>query len=133
MTNTNYATVPGKSARVTYWITTGLVLFELMYGATWDFNWLNKGFAAGVMAHLGYPPYLPSILGMSKIIAAICIASPGLGRVKEWAYTGVVILFAGAVCSHIIVGDHFSTLVFPAICIALTIASYVLRPATRRI
>lgn len=131
--NSSHKNSTSKKAQITYWIATSLLIFELLYGATWDFNLLNKGFAAEVIAHLGYPAYLPLILGTCKIIAAVCIMIPGFGLVKEWAYTGVMILFAGAVCSHIIVGDSFSKIIFLLVCIGLTITSYWFRASSRRI
>jgi len=122
-----------KAKKITYWISTSLVVFELLYGAMWDFNLLNKGFVASVMAHLGYPTYLPVILGTSKILAAICLIVPRLGLVKEWAYSGLMVMFLGAMCSHFIVGDSTSTVAFLLVCIGLTILSYCFRPNSRRI
>lgn len=128
----NYKT-PNRAHVITYWITTSLVIFELLYGATWDFNLLNKRYVGAVMEHLGYPIYLPFILGTSKIIAAVCIGFPKLTLIKEWAYTGVMIMFLGALCSHIIVGDGISTIAFLSVCIGLTITSYCFRPNSRRV
>lgn len=133
MNNNDNAKASNKWRIIIYWVTTSLVIFELLYGATWDFNLLNKGFAQTVMAHLGYPSYLLVILGISKILAAICLALPGLPLIKEWAYTGLMILFCGAACVHIITGYDITTIIFLSICIILTIISYVFRPITRRI
>ena len=39
---------------------------------------------------LGYPLYLASILGVWKLLGAAAITAPGLPRLKEWAYAGVL-------------------------------------------
>ena len=126
--------MPGRSKgrKIGYWITTAIVVYELLYGATWDFNILNKGFVAGVIQHLGYPAYFPHILGACKIPAAIIILLPGLSILKEWAYAGAVIIFGSAIVSHSMVGDPFISLVFPFIFGCLTFTSWALRPAARR-
>ena len=61
---------------ISFWIATGIMCFELVYGATWDFNLLNKGYAGSVLLHLGYPNYLLKILGTAKILAAFAILIP---------------------------------------------------------
>ncbi len=88
-----------------YWLVTALLLFELFYGALWDFNLLNKGYVHQVLNHLGYPLYLATILAISKVAAALVILMPGFRVLKEWAYAGVVILFIGGFVSHVAVGD----------------------------
>ncbi|WP_119080896.1 DoxX family protein [Chitinophaga alhagiae] len=128
MNSNNQSETPTRARKITYWVSTGLLLFELLYGATWDFNWLNKGFATAVLSHLGYPSYLPLMLGTCKIMAAIGIGLPGLKLVKEWAYAGTMILFLGALCSHLIVGDEFAKIIFLLVCIGLTVVSYCFRP-----
>jgi DoxX-like family len=122
-----------KMKTVLYWIFTGLLSFELVYGALWDFNILNKGYVYDTLKHLGYPLYLAGILGIAKLIAVVIIISPKSLLPKEWAYTGVVILFAGAVASHIFSGDTAAQYGFAMGFIVITILSYLLRPQTRRL
>lgn len=88
-----------------YWLVTALLVFELFYGALWDFNLLNKGYVYQFLNHLGYPLYLANILASSKIAAAFVILLPGFRLQKEWAYAGAVILFMGGFMSHVAVGD----------------------------
>src|SRR5688572_21810937 len=124
--------IPNKVRTIIYWVITSLLLLELVYGAMWDFNILNKGFVATVMTRLGYPSYLPFLLGTSKLLATICLIAPKLIIVKEWAYAGLMIMFLGAVYSHSIVGGDTATLVFLSVCIGLTLLSYCFRPNSRR-
>jgi hypothetical protein len=126
-------TAPSKTKIIFYWVCTVLLTFELLYGATWDFNWLNKSFVRGILGHLGYPPYMDAFLGMAKIPAAIVILIPGFPLLKEWAYAGTVFLFMGAVYSHIAAGDSAVPAIFPGIYVVLGLASWALRPESRKL
>ncbi len=122
-----------KMKKVFYWICTGLLLFELLFGATWDFNWVNKGFVKGVFEHLGYPLYLGTLLGISKILAAVAIMVPRFSILKEWAYAGVFYIFAGAVYSHVANGEDTGKAIFPFIFLCITMGSWGLRATSKRI
>ena len=86
-----------------------------------------------MLKHLGYPLYLASILGVAKLIAAVIIIIPNFGLMKEWAYTGVLVLFVGAVLSHILSGDTVAQYGFAMAFTVISILSYVLRPENRRL
>ncbi len=118
---------PSKARTIGYWAVTAVVAFELVYGALWDFNVLNRGYVYTVLRHLGYPLYLAGILGVCKLAAAAVIVTPGLPRLKEWAYAGVVILFAGAFVSHLSVGDGPGQSVWSLLFAGLTLLSWRLR------
>ncbi|GAA4299687.1 DoxX family protein [Compostibacter hankyongensis] len=118
---------PFKIKHIAFWIVTALLVFELIDGALWDFNILNKGAVQGVLSRLGYPAYLAFILGSAKIPAAVAISLPRLKWLKEWAYAGLVFLFTGATVSHIVVKDYASV-VFPLIFLLFTLLSWRLRP-----
>ena len=122
-----------KTKKIFYWIVTGLLTFELVDGALWDFNISNKGYVFNLLKRLGYPPYLATILGISKLIAAYVIISPKMLLAKEWAYAGLMILFAGAISSHLSSGEGLMGALVPIIFACMTIASWLLRPAERRL
>jgi hypothetical protein len=42
-----------------------------------------------VMAHLGYPAYFVSILGVWRVLGDVAVLAPRLPRLKEWAYVGL--------------------------------------------
>src|SRR6185437_4611447 len=88
-----------KTRLVIYWILTGYLAFESILSATWDFDWLNKGFAIGMMQHLGYPSYFLVIKGIGTLLAAPVFVLPGLGLLKEWAYFGTFMIYTGAIAS----------------------------------
>ncbi|HEY9000652.1 MAG TPA: DoxX family protein [Mucilaginibacter sp.] len=116
-----------KTRIIAFWIITGLLSFELLFGALWDFNLLQKGYAGSILKHLGYPSYLAFLLGAGKILAAVALLVPGFARLKEWAYAGVVILFFGAVFSHVSTGDGPGKYGMAALCLTLTVISWLLR------
>jgi uncharacterized membrane protein YphA (DoxX/SURF4 family) len=114
---------------IAYWVTTGLIVLETAVGAEWDLARIV--FVRQVFTHLGYPLYLLTILGIWKLPAAIVLVVPGFGRVKEWAYMGLFLVYTGACASHFIHGDT-SEPWSPLILALLTVASWSLRPDSRK-
>jgi uncharacterized membrane protein YphA (DoxX/SURF4 family) len=88
---------------------------------------------AATMAHLGYPLYFAALLGAWKLVGAIAIAAPGLPRLKEWAYAGFVFDLTAAALSRAAVGDAAPDIVAPLVFLALVLASWALRPDSRRL
>jgi uncharacterized membrane protein YphA (DoxX/SURF4 family) len=86
---------------------------------------------ASEMSRLGYPSYFLTILGVLKILGALAVLAPGLKRLKEWAYAGMMIDVVGAVLSRLAVGDPPAMLIVPLLVGALALLSWALRPATR--
>lgn len=118
-----------KSRSLAYWITTGLVAFAFLGGGVFDL--IGPPELAAQFAHLGYPAYLMALLGVWKVLGAFTILAPGLPRLKEWAYAGMVFDLSGAVVSHAAVGDAVGELVAPIVLLGLVAASWALRPAGR--
>jgi len=85
------------------------------------------------MAHLGYPMYFAALLGTWKLLGALAITVPGLPRLKEWAYAGFVFDLTAAAVSHTAVGDRAGDILAPLVFLVLVIASYALRPESRRL
>jgi hypothetical protein len=121
-----------KGRLITYWIVTGYLAFESILSAAWDFNWLNQGFARNMMQHLGFPNYFLVIKGICTLLAAPVFVLPGMLLLKEWAYFGTFLIYVCAIACHLIIGDGFNTLIPPIIFLLITIASWALRPDTRR-
>ena len=122
-----------KTRIIAYWLVTGLITFELVHGALWDFNLINKGYVYGVLTHLGYPLYLAAVLGACKLAAAAVMLIPGWPLLKEWAYAGVVILFGGAFGSHLLAGDGPGIFIWSLIFALMAVGSWALRPPGRRV
>jgi hypothetical protein len=121
---------------IAYWVATTLIVLETFVGGITDL--VHGGTelvagppVAGVVTHLGYPVYVLSILGIWKLLGAIVIAAPGLPRLKEWAYAGVVFELTGAATSYVGRGEITSDLAAPLILAALAMTSWTLRPEGR--
>jgi uncharacterized membrane protein YphA (DoxX/SURF4 family) len=114
---------------IAYWVATSLVVLETALGAEWDFARIP--FVRDAFAHLGYPLYLLTILGIWKIPAAIVLVIPRFGRAKEWAYFGLFLVYTGASASHFMRGDS-SEPWGPLVFALLTLTSWSLRPDSRR-
>jgi uncharacterized membrane protein YphA (DoxX/SURF4 family) len=85
------------------------------------------------ITHLGYPVYFLTILGIWKILGVVAMLIPRSPLVKEWAYAGFFFTMSGAIFSHIAVGDPMKE-VFPSLLLLiLTVVSWYLRPADRKI
>lgn len=81
---------------------------------------------------LGYPAYFLLILGVAKILGVIAVLLPKLPLLKEWAYAGFVFMMAGAIISHVAMGD--AACMFPALLLlVLTGVSWYFRPASRQL
>jgi uncharacterized membrane protein YphA (DoxX/SURF4 family) len=114
-----------------YWVVTAVVVGECAIGGTMDLFRMPPFYP--MMIDLGYPGYLATILGIAKIIAAVVLLAPGLPRLKEWAYAGVVINMTGAAASYVAMHQAINNLLPPAVFAGLAILSWALRPPTRRL
>jgi len=116
---------------IAYWITTILGPASFVIGGV---LFLTHGEQqAAIFAHLGYPSYMLYIIGLGKFLGAIVCVLPGLPRLKEWAYAGFFFDLGGAAASHAFVGDGVGQIMQPLVFLALVMASWALRPASRRL
>ena len=120
-----------KPRSIGYWATTGLVALAMLSSGGMKLGGAEQ--LEANMIHLGYPTYLMTILGFWMVAAGIVLVLPGLGRIKEWAYAGIVFAMSGAFVSHLFLGDAFGDTFPSVVLIALAVASYVLRPSSRRL
>jgi uncharacterized membrane protein YphA (DoxX/SURF4 family) len=121
-----------KSRAIAYWVATALVAAELAVGGAWDI--LRMPAVRGVITHLGYPGYFLVILGTWKLAGAAALLVPRFPRVKEWAYAGAFFECTGGVGSHLAVRDGVNfEVAFLSIMTGLLIASWLFRPASRRL
>jgi DoxX-like family len=81
--------------------------------------------ALKIMSHLGYPAYFASIIGAWKLLAVATVLVPGYALLKEWAYAGLFFDVTG--------GDGLADVLPPVIVLALVVASWALRPTSRRL
>jgi uncharacterized membrane protein YphA (DoxX/SURF4 family) len=119
----------GKIKTIAYWTTTILGPASFVIGGV--LNLARTEEVVSTMNHLGYPLYFASILGTWKLLGAIAIVVPGFPRLKEWAYAGFFFDLTAAAVSRAAVGDGAGDIVAPLGFLALVIASWALRPASR--
>lgn len=96
-------------------------------------NLTHASQATDTLAHLGYPAYFAWILGVGKLFGALAIVAPGLPRLKEWAYAGFFFDLTAAAFSRASVGDNAVDIIAPLGFLALVLASWALRPASRKL
>jgi len=130
------AAMPAAATRslrrgVAYWIATAVVVAESLVGGTMDLLRLPPFYT--IMVDLGYPPYFATILGTAKLLAAAVLLAPGLPRLKEWAYAGIVINMTGAAASQVLAHQSAGNVIAPLVLAGLAIASWALRPPSRRL
>jgi len=115
-----------------YWVTTALVFIELVLGGVWDV--LRVSQVRELFQRLGYPPYFLVILGIWKLLGAVALVIPGFPRLKEWAYAGVFFDLTGAVASLFAAGlIGMGTMAYPIAMTGVAVASWALRPESRRL
>lgn len=116
---------------IAYWIATGLLVLPMGGGGVADLMHAEDVMKA--LAHLGYPEYLATILGVAKLLGVVAILVPGMPRLKEWAYAGFAIDLIGAFASHMWVGDPIADVMPPVIVLGIAMTSWALRPESRRL
>jgi len=119
-----------------YWATTAVVALELLAGGVTDLVHGPTLLFVGepvvlVLAHLGYPVYLLTILGVWRLLGTIALLVPRFPRLKEWAYAGTFINMTGAAASSVARGDDVGNSIWALIFAVLTLASWALRPQSR--
>lgn len=123
----------GKAGKIIYWITTiWLALGMISTGIGQLLNLKGQG-GLDMIAHLGYPIYLLTILGVLKILGVAALLIPKFPLLKEWTYAGFFFVMIGAAFSHIAISDPMIEL-FPALLLLiLIVVSWYFKPDERKI
>jgi hypothetical protein len=112
-----------KSTRILYWVFTSLLALLMLAASVPDV--LQLPGAIAIITHLGYPVYLLPFIGTAKILAVAAVVLPGFAGLKEWAYAGIFFDVAGALYSHLSVGDGPAQWMFAFIGLILVSGSYL--------
>lgn len=120
-----------KARQISYFATTGLVALVFLGGGLADLS--GAPAVKEAMAHLGYPAYVATLLGAWKLLGGAALLAPRFPRLKEWAYAGMFFDLSGAFVSHAAAGDPLPKLLTPLVILGLVIASWALRPASRKL
>ena len=119
-----------KTHKIIYWVAT--LWLALGMTSTGIVQLMKMKDDVDRMAHLGYPAYLLTILGIWKLLGVVAVLIPKFPRLKEWAYAGFFFAMSGAAISHIIMGDPMSELFPSLLLLTLTVVSWYFRPESRK-
>ena len=75
---------------------------------------------------LGYPSYVPPMLGVAKLLGTATFVMPGRSRLREWAYAGFTFELLGAAASHAFAGHGLLHVLPPLLDLSLVMTSYFL-------
>jgi uncharacterized membrane protein YphA (DoxX/SURF4 family) len=119
-----------KRNKIIYWIAT--IWLSLGMLSTGIVQLIHLKEEEDMMAHLGYPLYFLTILGIWKILGVIAVLVPKFPLLKEWAYAGFFFTATGALFSHLACGDGAKEFFGPGLLLVLSIVSWYLRPVDRK-
>jgi hypothetical protein len=119
-----------KPKLIAYWICT--VLIALFIGSGGLAQVLRLPQNVEGMTALGYPVHFIVLLGVWKVLGALTLLAPGLRLVKEWAYFGIFVDLSGAIVAAAANGGAAFHILAPAVLIGVLVASWALRPESRR-
>ena len=111
---------------ILYWTATGLIALILISGGLWLLS--TSQFMVD-----GFPPYFWKILAVWKIVGGLVILIPRFPIAKEWAYAGAVFNMTGATAARVSMSDSTAHILVPLLLCGVAIASWRLRPASRRL
>jgi hypothetical protein len=112
-----------------YWATTAVTVFMLLSGGLAYL--LRADFAVAGVTALGYPAYVVTILGIWKLLAVPALLTPRVGRLREWAYAGIMFDLTGAAASHVAVGNPAWHQVTIGALLVAAFTSWALAPTDR--
>ncbi|MFY0780406.1 DoxX family protein [Peribacillus simplex] len=123
-----------RGKMIAYWSVTLLLAAAVMLSGIGQL--MQYGGNIELVTNLGYPLYVLTILGIWKVLGAIALVVPGVPRLKEWVHAGIFFLMTGAALSHALAndyGDYGFSIILPLLYAALNIASWALRPKSRKL
>lgn len=122
-----------KTTKIIYWVATiWLALGMVSTGAVQLLKAKEGQGGADMLAHLGYPLYILTLLGIGKILGVVAILIPKFPVVKEWAYAGFFFIMSGAIFSHMVTDDSITEILPSLLLLILTVVSWYFRPPNRK-
>lgn len=120
--------------KAAYWTVTVILAFSIALSGIGQL--MRYGGNVDLVTAIGFPLYITNILGTWKLLGIVAILIPGFPRLKEWAYSGIFFLMTGASLSHMFAhdyGDGGFHVILPLFYAALAVASWALRPKSRKL
>ena len=123
-----------KRDKIIYWIATLWLSLGMTATGLGQLLKAKEGQGGSAMiAHLGYPEYFLTLIGIWKVLGVIAVLIPKFPLLKEWAYAGFFFIMTGALFSHIASNDSVTALFPSLLLLVLIAASWYFRPADRKI
>ncbi|TDO71208.1 DoxX-like protein [Flavobacterium chryseum] len=120
-----------KRNKIIYWVATlWLALGMLSTGIVQVIKMKEE---VDMMAHLGYPAYFLTIIGVWKILGVMAILIPKFPLLKEWTYAGFFFAMSGAIFSHLACDDSAKEFFGPTLLLVLVVVFWYFRPAERKV
>lgn len=120
-----------KKMKILYWFFTGWLALGMV--STGIVQLMRLPEEAANFAGLGYPAYLMTLIGVWKLLGTAAVLAPRMPLLKEWAYAGFFFCMSGAAISHFAAGHSVGLILPPLLLLALTMISWYLRPADRKL
>lgn len=120
-----------KRNTIIYWVSTAWLALGMV--STGIVQLLRVKSETDFIIALGYPDYILTFLGLTKILGATVVLLPRLPLLKEWAYAGFFFTMSGAIFSHLAAGSPTTELFPPVLLILLTVVSWYFRPRSRKV
>jgi uncharacterized membrane protein YphA (DoxX/SURF4 family) len=120
-----------KTNKIIYWVSTCWLALGMV--STGIVQLIKMKEEVRLMAHLGYPVFFLTIIGVWKLLGAVAVLIPNFKLVKEWAYAGFFFAMTGAIISHFAADDAAKEFFGPTLLLILTIVSWFFRPENRRL
>ena len=120
-----------KRNKIIYWVST--IWLSLGMVSTGIIQLFNTKDEVDFITKLGFPVYIITFLGLTKLLGVVAVLIPKFPVLKEWAYAGFFFTMFGAAYSHIVHGDAAKDLFASLLLLTLTVVSWYFRPADRRI
>lgn len=119
---TNSEIQVGKTAKITYYITTGIISATMILIG---FKTLVDPEVKTGMAQLGFSAdFFRMELGITKIIGAVLLWLP-IRLLKEFTYFGFAITFVSAALAHFSAGDPTSRVLIAIVFFIILLVSYL--------
>lgn len=109
--------------KIGYWTVT--ILFALAMLQSGMVQLIQNEGSKELMALLGYPMYVSTILGVAKILGVITLVLGTFKTLKEWAYAGFAFDLIGASASGAFIGEKLVVIV-PLVYLFVMFLSYFL-------
>ncbi|MDQ6422262.1 DoxX family protein [Paenibacillus sp. LHD-117] len=122
-----------RGKMIAYWSITSLLAAAILLSGIGQL--MQLGGNVELVKNLGFPLYVMTILGIWKVLGSVALIVPGFPRLKEWVHAGIFFLMTGAALSHAFAndyGDNGFNFILPLSYAALNIASWALRPKSRK-